>query len=135
MKIGVADRNIVAKIYCRCLSTFLILNLLHYYLVDLVRPGSSDFVQQKCICETFRCKITCSNKTSIVIIYWCYYAVYWSPISKSRLYFWSWEIKDSFFFFFKWYFKIKNARLVYVSQSSIFGEPYGTIGQCLSFQS
>ena len=27
MKIGVADRNIVAKIYCRCLSTFLILNL------------------------------------------------------------------------------------------------------------
>ena len=27
MKIGVADRNIVTKIYCRCLSTFLILDL------------------------------------------------------------------------------------------------------------
>ena len=38
MKIGVADRNIVAKIYCRCLSTFLILDLLHYCLVDLAGP-------------------------------------------------------------------------------------------------
>ena len=42
MNVGVADRNIVAKIYCRSLSTFLIFNLLYYYLVDLVRPGSND---------------------------------------------------------------------------------------------
>ena len=28
MKIGVANQNIVAKIYCRCLSTFLVLDLL-----------------------------------------------------------------------------------------------------------
>ena len=42
MKIGVADRNIVNEIYCRCLSTFLILDLLHYHLVDLVQSGSND---------------------------------------------------------------------------------------------
>ena len=42
MKIGVADRNIVAKIYCRCLLAFVTLDLLHHYLVDLVRPGSND---------------------------------------------------------------------------------------------
>ena len=41
MKIGVVDRNILTKIYYRCLSASLILNLLHY-LVDLVRPGSID---------------------------------------------------------------------------------------------
>ena len=27
MKISVADRNIIAKIYCRCLPTFFILDL------------------------------------------------------------------------------------------------------------
>ena len=41
ISIGHTDFHEV-KIYCRCLSTFLILDLLHYYLVDLVRPGSND---------------------------------------------------------------------------------------------
>ena len=44
MEIDLADQNIVAKIYYRCLSTVLILHLLRYfkYLVDLVRPWSND---------------------------------------------------------------------------------------------